>query len=329
MATAGQRAHSAAAAFLLIDIEASLVMTSTLQRPAPRDFRKRLLDRELLIGTFCKTPTSHSTEILGSLGYDFVMLDEEHAPWTRQSLEVGFLGARAFNTAGLVRIARPDANSILSALDDGAIGVMLPHVASAEKARNIASWARYKGGTRGSGVGRGGDYGGRPIQAHYESSDATTTVIAMIEDREAIEHIDEIVAVEGIDGFFLGRGDLALSLSNATERLCDPRSTGRSCASLRSRHSGILPSTGGIPRETGAVPTLEEAIRIVARAVLKSGKALCAVTQNMASDDAKKMLDLGVTALMVASDQGLLRSGALTQLEHFRKLRQEVNSNAT
>jgi 2-keto-3-deoxy-L-rhamnonate aldolase RhmA len=268
-------------------------MTSTAARPSPRDFRKRLLDRELLIGTFCKTPTSHSTEILGSLGYDFVMLDEEHAPWTRQSLEVGFLGARAFGTAGLVRIARPDANSILSALDDGAIGVMVPHVASVEKARKIASWARYKGGTRGSGVGRGGDYGGRPIEAHYESSDATTTVIAMIEDREAIEHIDEIAAVEGIDGFFLGRGDLGLSLSNATGA------------------------------SAGPAMTVEEAVRIVAKAVLKSGKALCAVTQNMASDDAKKMIDLGVTALMVASDQGLLRSGALTQLEHFRKLRKD------
>src|SRR3954454_23953207 len=113
----------------------------TPPRPAPREFWQRLLNREFLIGTFCKTPTSHSTEILGSIGYDFVMLDEEHAPWTRQSLEVGLLGARAFGTAGLVRIARSDANSILSVLDDGAIGVMVPHVASAQKARQIASWA--------------------------------------------------------------------------------------------------------------------------------------------------------------------------------------------
>jgi 2-keto-3-deoxy-L-rhamnonate aldolase RhmA len=72
---------------------------------------------------------------------------------------------------------------------------------------------------------------------------------------------------------------------------------------------------------------VEEAVRIVAKAVLKSGKALCAVTQNMASDDAKKMIDLGVTALMVASDQGLLRSGALTQLEHFRKIKKEVTND--
>jgi staphyloferrin B biosynthesis citrate synthase len=245
-------------------------MTTTTPRPAPREFRKRLLDREFLIGTFCKTPTSHSTEILGSIGYDFVMLDEEHAPWTRQSLEVGLLGARAFGTAGLVRIARPDANSILSVLDAGA----------------IASWARYKGGTRGSGIGRGGDYGGRPAEAHYQACDAITTVIAMIEDREAIEKIDEITAVEGIDGFFLGRGDLGLSLSNAT----------------------------------GPAPTVEEAVRIVAKSVLKSGKALCAVTTNMASDDAKKMIDLGVTTLMVASDHGFIRNGALGQLEQFRKL---------
>jgi 2-keto-3-deoxy-L-rhamnonate aldolase RhmA len=124
------------------------------------------------------------------------------------------------------------------------------------------------------------------MDTHYQASDETTTVIAMIEDREAIDHIDEITAVEGIDGVFLGRGDLGLSLSNAT----------------------------------GPVPTMEEAVRIVAKSVLKSGKALCALTTNMASDDAKKMIDLGVTALMVASDQGFIRTGALAQLEHFKKL---------
>jgi staphyloferrin B biosynthesis citrate synthase len=261
-------------------------MTSPSARPGPREFRKRLINREPLIGTFLKIPTSHGAEIIGSIGYDFVMLDEEHAPWTRQTLEIGFLGARAFGTAGLVRISRPDASSILSALDDGAIGVMVPHVASAAKARDVASWARYRGGTRGSGVGRGGDYGGRPIDAHYDFADATTTVIAMIEDREAIEHIDEITAVEGIDAFFLGRGDLALSLSNAT----------------------------------GPVPTVDEAVRIVAKSVLASGKALCAVTANMASDDAKQMFDLGVTALIVGNDQFFIRSGAAAQLAQFNKL---------
>src|SRR5690606_8125215 len=166
----------------------SLVMTSTPQRPSHRDVLKRLLARELLSGTFCKAPTSHAKEILGSLAYDFVMLHEQHAPATGQTLRAGLLSAHAFALAVLELIARPDANSILSALDDGAIGIMVPHVSSVEKARNIASWARYKGGTRGSGVGRGGSYG-RPGPEHYAASDATTTVIAMIEDREALDHI--------------------------------------------------------------------------------------------------------------------------------------------
>jgi len=264
-------------------------MTSPTPRPDPRQFRKRLLAREPLIGTFMKFPGPHATEIMGSIGYDFVMLDEEHAPWTREQLGTGYLAARAFGTAGLVRVARPDAASILSALDDGAIGVMVPHVSSAEKARDVASWARYKGGTRGSGVGRGGDYGARVtagMDAYYQASDDVTTVIAMIEDREAIERIDAITAVEGIDAFFLGRGDLGLSLSNAT----------------------------------GPAPTLDEAVRIVAESVLKSGKTLCAVSPSLDSDDARQMADIGVTAMMVASDQGFMRAGALAQLSHFSKL---------
>src|SRR5690606_21365279 len=153
---------------------------------------------------------------------------------------------------------------------------MVPHVTSAEKARDIASWARYKGGTRGSGIGRGGDYGGRPIEAHYQLADATTTVIAMIEDREAIERIDEITAVEGIDGFFLGRGDLARSLSNAR----------------------------------GPAPTVDEAVRGIAESVRKSGTGLCGVTPSMASDDAKRMGDRGVRALMGGNDQFSMRAGA-------------------
>jgi 2-keto-3-deoxy-L-rhamnonate aldolase RhmA len=262
----------------------------TSARPDPRDFRKRLLAREPLIGSFLKFPGPQATEIFGSIGYDFVMLDEEHSPWTREQLGMGLLAAKAYGTAGFVRVSRPDAASLLSMLDDGAIGVMVPHVTSAAKARDIASWARYKGGTRGSGISRGGDYGERVgpggVDAYYAESDMVTTVIAMIEDAEALERIDEIVAVEGIDAFFMGRGDLALSLSNVQ----------------------------------GAAPTLEEAVKTIADAVYRAGKILAAVTPDMASDDARAMKDIGVTALMVGSDQWLMRAGALTQISQFATL---------
>lgn len=257
-------------------------MTAT-DRPDPRAFRGRLLAREPLIGTFMKTPSAHNTEIIGGLGFDFVMLDEEHAPWDRGTLDMGLLAARAFGTAGIVRIARPDPTSILSVLDDGAIGIMAPHVDSASKARDIVAWSHYKGGSRGLGIGRGGEYGARGAD-HIPFADKTTTVIAMIEDRQAIEVIDEIAAVAGIDCLFLGRGDLGLSLSNAT----------------------------------GPAPTVKEAVEIVAAAARKHDKPLAAVVPSMTSDEAKWLMDLGVTAMMVLSDQGFMRQAAASALQEFK-----------
>jgi 2-keto-3-deoxy-L-rhamnonate aldolase RhmA len=252
-------------------------------RPDPRAFRERLLAREPLLGTFMKTPSSHNTEIIAGLGYDFVMLDEEHAPWTRATLDAGLLAARAFGAAGIVRIARPDPTSILSVLDDGAIGIMAPHVDSAEKARDIVSWAHYKGGSRGLGIGRGGEYGARGSE-HVPFADKTTTVIARIEDRRALEVIDDIAAVAGVDCLFLGRGDLGLSLGNAS----------------------------------GVAPTLKEAVEIIAAAARKHDKPLAAVVPSMASDEARWLMDLGVTAMMVLSDQSFMRQAANQALQEFR-----------
>jgi 2-keto-3-deoxy-L-rhamnonate aldolase RhmA len=255
-----------------------------MSKPSPFDFRKRLLAKEPLIGTFMKVPTSHNTEYLGQLGYDYVMLDEEHAPWDRGTLDHGLLAAKAYGTAGLVRIARSDATNILSVLDDGAIGIMCPHVNSAEKARNIVSYAHYKGGVRGAGVSRGGDHGARGPN-HMAFADETTTIIAMIEDREAIDVIDEIVNVPGIDCIFIGRGDLGVSLSN-----------------------------GG-----AGMPSVKDATEKVAAACRKANKPISAVTQNMQSDEAKWLMDIGVTAMMVASDFGFLTQAAGNALKQFRE----------
>ena len=70
-------------------------------------------------------------------------------------------------------------------------------------------WSRYRGGRRGySGSGRAGRYGGTPLWTNVDEQDARTTVIAMIEDPEALPVIDQIANVDGLDGFFIGRGDL-------------------------------------------------------------------------------------------------------------------------
>ena len=179
-------------------------MSNDNTRPDPGTFRQRLRAGERLIGTFIKTPTSHTSEIIGDVGFDFVVIDEEHAPFDRVTIDAALLGARAAATAGIVRAARPDEGErSSSALDDGAVGVLVPHVASAEKAQQVVAAARYRGGRRGfSNSPRAGRYGGLGLSAHLARADAQTTVIAMIEDPEALDEIDAIARVEGIDAFF-------------------------------------------------------------------------------------------------------------------------------
>lgn len=248
------------------------------------DFRRRLASGEPMLGTFMKVPASQNSEVLGLEGFDFVVLDEEHAPWDRGSLDHALLACRAYDIAGLVRVARPDASSVLSALDDGAVGVMVPHVDSAEKARQVVSWARYIGGSRGAATSRGGEYGGRGDD-NYRISDDIATVICMIEDHSALDAVADIAATPGVDALFLGRADLALSLQNAS----------------------------------GPVPTAKEAVEMIVAAARAAGKPTSAVVPSLSGDEAKWLMDLGMTALMVASDLGLLRQAARSALADFHR----------
>src|SRR5258708_4111633 len=180
----------------------------TSSRPSPVEFRARFAAGEQLVGTFIKTPTSHGIEILGDLGYDFVVIDEEHAPFDRVSIDVGILAARASGTAGFVRVAAPTADNILSVLDCGATGVLVPHVSSVAKAKEIVAASRYRGGRRGfSGSPRAGRYGGAGMAQHIEAQDKTVTVIAMIEDPEALDPIAAIPALRAPHHFLICRAD--------------------------------------------------------------------------------------------------------------------------
>jgi len=120
-------------------------------------------------GCFIKTPSGHATEIFGDLGYDFVVIDEEHAPFDRLAIDQALVSARAAQIAALVRVASPSASNILSVLDGGAIGVLVPHVSSAQQATEIAAACRYRGGKRGfSNSPRAGRYGGLSLHQHVE-----------------------------------------------------------------------------------------------------------------------------------------------------------------
>jgi 2-keto-3-deoxy-L-rhamnonate aldolase RhmA len=256
-------------------------MGADASRPDAGTFRRRLLEGAIVFGSFIKTPTGHATEILGDIGFDFVVIDEEHAPFDRVAIDNALVAARAARVAGIVRVAN-DAN-VLAALDSGAEGVLVPHVSSAAKAREIAAACRYRGGRRGfSNSPRAGRYGGRTMWDHVKTADESTLVMVMIEDPEALAEIEAIAAVDGIDAFFIGRGDLTVALG--------------------------APSIDA--------PPVRNAVTRIAAAARKARKALCAMVGQTA--DASWLKELGATAFIISSDQGFMRQAASAALSEFR-----------
>lgn len=182
-------------------------------RPSTANFRRRLLAGELLIGTFVKTPHASVVEVLGHSPLDCVCLDAEHAPFDRAALDAAILAARAAQLPALIRLQRADPADILNALDLGATGIVAPHVASAEAAAALARAARYGRGGRGfSGSTRAAAFTTRAMDQVIAEGNSNVTVIAQVEDAEALGQIDAIAATDGIDALFIGRMDLTVSL---------------------------------------------------------------------------------------------------------------------
>ena len=175
-------------------------------------FRQRVIAREPLMGIFVKTSSYQLIEVLEHARLDFLIIDAEHAPFDRNTLDIMLLAVRAIGVPAIVRISEPTEAAILAPLDLGAAGIMVPHVQNAEQAAAIVGYARYSGRRGFSNSPRAGLYGTRSIAAHLAAAEGETTIVAMIEDPAAVDNIDAIVAVEGIDALFLGRVDLAVTL---------------------------------------------------------------------------------------------------------------------
>lgn len=178
----------------------------------------------------------HATEILGLLGFDFVVFDMEHAAIDLGSLDRMVLGARAANVAAVVRVPEGSPSAILSALDLGATGILVPHVSSRAIAQTIVASCRYKDGKRGfANTTRAGNYGLTGFEAHKASQDHETACIAMIEDLEAVAVIDDILSVPGLDAVIIGRGDLTAALGY--KAMNDPRQWKSCVPSWRRRNA--------------------------------------------------------------------------------------------
>lgn len=196
-----------------------------------QNFKSRLAANEQLLGTFVKTPSPIVCEVLGKTGLDVVCLDAEHAPFDRGAQDQCLYALRAEGMPSLVRVPSAATEHILNALDCGATGVLIPHVTTPELAEQIAAATHFGPGGRGyAGSTRAAGYTTKPMAGHLADSAAESVLVAQIEDLKALDAIDEIAAVDGIDCLFIGRIDLTVALRassptdgvvvDAVERIC-------------------------------------------------------------------------------------------------------------
>ena len=176
-------------------------------------FRKRLRNRETIAGTFIKTPSPVVAEVLGLSPLDVICIDAEHAPFGRLETDACIAAFRAADMPCLVRVPGDLPHDIRNALDSGATGILVPHVTSAEQAEAVVKAANFGEGGRGyAGSSRAAAYTTKPMSDHLSDSRDTTTIVVQIEDLAALDHVEAISAVEGVDAVFVGRVDLSVAM---------------------------------------------------------------------------------------------------------------------
>ena len=155
-------------------------------------------------------------ELFGAIGYDFVMIDCEHGPMDLDQVEHMVRAAEVFDITPIARIPDHAESTILRYLYRGLQGIIVPHVNTREEADAVARAARYyPQGYRGVGGGRAHDYGVKVSRAEStEWINSQTLVIPMIEDTVAVENLDGILGVPGVDVLHVASGDLGQSMGN-------------------------------------------------------------------------------------------------------------------
>ena len=182
--------------------------------------RENTLKRDLYagkpaFGVMCTFPSPAVVEMLGHLGFDWILLDNEHGSITVDTAEACIVAAELTGMAPIVRPVGNRPEIIAPFLDRGAWGVQVPHVNTADEARASVDAVKYAPeGHRGifSG-GRPAGYGFKGSTAEYaKAANAETLVCLMLEEVEAIENLPDLVKVAGVDVYFIGSGDLSQSM---------------------------------------------------------------------------------------------------------------------
>lgn len=257
--------------------------------------RRKLRNREVTIGTWIQIGHPAIAEILGELAFEWIAADCEHTDITiREFAELArSLHGRA--PEPLIRVGQNDTLAIRQALDMGAQGVIVPLVNSAEEAARAVMAAKFPPvGVRGFAFTRSNEYGAR-FDEYAGRANHEVAVIVMVESREAVSAIDEILAVDGIDGVFIGPYDLSGSY--------------------------------GVPGEVGH-PDVVEAQRLVVAACRRAGKSAGIHVVTPAREAVVAALEAGFTFVAIGMDTVFLRDAAAGALAEVARVRANATASS-
>ena len=240
--------------------------------PAPKNaFKAALASKTPQIGLWVVTAEPSMAEMIGTAGFDWLVLDGEHAPNDIRSLKEALTALNGSASHPVVRIPVGEAWMVKQVLDAGAQTVLVPMVDTAEQARDMAAAMLYPpAGIRGMGASgaRASRFG--EIADYVATANDEVCLIVQAESRAALDNLDEILTVEGVHGVFIGPADLSADM--------------------------------GYPGNPGA-PEVQEAIETAIRKIAASDKAAGILTSG--AEPARKWLDAGATFVAVGIDMKL------------------------
>lgn len=174
---------------------------------------EKLRKNEIALGTHISLADSVITEITGSVGYDYLWIDTEHAAIDLNILEKHLIAARAAGTSAIVRVPWNDPVRIKPVLEMGPDGIVIPMVSTKEQAEAAVRACLYPpAGIRGFGPRQAIRFGATSLEEYLAKAREQTLRLIQIEQIEAVRNLEEILSVEGISGVIIGPCDLASSM---------------------------------------------------------------------------------------------------------------------
>jgi 2-keto-3-deoxy-L-rhamnonate aldolase RhmA len=250
------------------------------------DLKAKWRRGEATSGIWMHSTDPTTAEIIGLLQPDWVMIDAEHGALDLETIQTHLMVLESSPSVPLIRVPSDDHVYIKRIFDLGAAGVLIPQIQSAAQARRAVAACKYPPqGVRGAGPRRPSRYGMQETQ-YLQTANERTIVLLMIEHIDAVQEIDAILAIPGLDGIVFGPLDLSASMDLMPDF----------------RHPEVQEAMGGVARKarTAGIP-------------FGSGRMMDT------PEELAAWLGLGAQLLPMGSDQGLMQQGARHALDLFAR----------